>query len=258
MKGYSILLVDDEEIALMGLQKGVNWESLGITKCYCAAGIKDAFGVLKMHHVDIMISDIEMPGGSGLELICKVREEYPEIICIFYTCHADFSYCQEALRLGAFDYVLKPIPYEELEQILQKGLLEMQKGRTARELENIWGDMTHQEEKSSAVETVKKKITENLSVEISRDELADLVYMSPDYLTKLFKKETGLSLSDYIINKRLLLAQQLLSSTDLSIVEIAQRAGFSYSSYFVRIFKKKLGITPNQYRKDCLNRKNEV
>ena len=47
MKGYSILLVDDEEIALMGAEKGVNWESLGITKCYCAAGIKDALGVLK-------------------------------------------------------------------------------------------------------------------------------------------------------------------------------------------------------------------
>jgi len=250
MTEYHILLVDDEELALMGIQQGICWERLGIKERYCAGSMKEALEVLGKNQIDMMISDIEMPGGSGLELIRRVRELYPEIICIFYTCHADFSFCQEAIRLGALDYVLKPIPYEELEQILKQGLLKIQKGKAARELENIWGELTRQEEKSSAVETVKKIITENLSVEISRDELAKQVYMSPDHLTKLFKKETGMSLSDYIINKRILLAKQLLTSTNLSVVEIAQRAGFSYSSYFVRIFKKKTGVTPQQYRKD--------
>ncbi|MDO5422413.1 MAG: response regulator [Eubacteriales bacterium] len=250
MRNYHILLVDDEEIALLGLKKGIDWEALGIGNVFCADSMKSALEVIRREKVDLMISDIEMPGGSGLELIQKVRQEWPDILCVFYTCHADFYYCQEAIRAGALDYVLKPIPYEELEGILRRGLQQIQKGQTAKELENIWGEISHQEEKNSAVKTVKKMITENLSVEISRDELAAAVFMSPDHLTKLFKKETGMSLSDYIIQKRLLLAQQLLTSTDLSIVEIASRAGFSYSSYFVRIFKKKLGITPQQYRKE--------
>ena len=115
-------------------------------------------------------------------------------------------------------------------------------------MENIWGNLSGKE-KNPSIETVKKMIKDNISTEISRDELAEAVYMSPDHLTKLFKKETGMSLSDYIIQKRILLAQKLLSSTELSVVEIAQKAGFSYSSYFVRIFKKKTGITPQEYRK---------
>ena len=57
-----------------------------------------------------------------------------------------------------------------------------------------------------------------------------------------------MSISDYVIEKRLSLAKNLLRKTDMSIVEIAERSGFSYSSYFVRLFKKKTGITPQQYR----------
>lgn len=72
--------------------------------------------------------------------------------------------------------------------------------------------------------------------------------MSPDYLTKLFRRENGMSLSEYIIQKRISLAKKLLVTTSLSVVEISQRTGFSYSSYFVRIFKKKTELTPQQYR----------
>ena len=250
MDGYNILLVDDEELALMGMEQGIRWDSLGIGEVYKATSMSSALEVIGAHSIDIMVCDIEMPGGSGLELIRRVRQVYPEIVCFFYTCHADFDYCQEAMRLGAVDYVLKPIPYEELEDTLKKGLLFVQKGKKARELEHIWEDLTQTKEQDSPVKQVKKMIIENLSVEMSREELAQQVYMSPDYLTKLFKKETGMSLSEYIMHKRIQLAQQLLASTELSVVEIAQKAGFSYSSYFVRIFKKKVGITPQQYRKE--------
>lgn len=251
-EGYEVLLVDDEELALIGMENGVNWEALSITKIHKADSMKSAMRLLALRHIDLMISDIEMPGGSGLELIRWTREHYPDIVCIFYTCHADFSYCQDAIRLGASDYVLKPIPYDELESVIRKGLLSVQKNKKAKDLEHIWGELTNKptEASDSPVETVKRIIAENITTEISRDELAGQVFMSPDYLTKLFKKETGMSLSEYIIAKRIALAKQLLAETDLSIVEISQRTGFSYSSYFVRIFKKKTGMTPQQYREN--------
>lgn len=247
---YSVLLVDDEELALAGLENGVNWEAVEVEKVYKASSMKSAMEAIQKHPVDIMVSDIEMPAGSGLELIRWVKEKYPEIICVFYTCHAEFSYCQDAIRLGAMDYILKPIPYHELERIIQKGMLLVKKQREVKSLESIWGELTRKPQEDSPVEVVKQIITENISVEISRDELAKAVYMSPDYLTKLFKRETGMSLSEYIIQKRISLAKQLLATTDLSIVEISERTGFSYSSYFVRIFKKKVDMTPQQYRNE--------
>lgn len=248
--GYEILLVDDEELALIGMENGVDWEALSVVTIYKADSMKSAMRLLSLRSIDLMISDIEMPGGSGLELIRWTRENYPDVVCIFYTCHAQFSYCQDAIRLGAADYVLKPIPYDELESVIRKGLLSVQKTKKTKDLENIWGELTCEQKEDSPVETVKRMIAENLATEISRDELAGCVYMSPDYLTKLFKKETGMSLSEYIIQKRLALAKQLLEETELSIVEISQRTGFSYSSYFVRIFKKKTGVTPQQYREN--------
>lgn len=250
MNRYQVLLVDDEEMALWGMEQGIPWKDLAIEKIFKADSMKNARRILERQKIDLMISDIEMPGGSGLELIRWVRETYPDIICIFYTCHADFGFCQEAIRLGASDYVLKPIPYDELAEVIRKGLFRVQKGRDDKDLRNLWGELTASGENPSVVDQVKKMITENLSVEMSREELARRAFISPDYLTKLFKKETGMSLSEYIIQKRILLAQQLLSSTSMSIVEISQKAGFSYSSYFVRIFKKKVGMTPQQYREE--------
>lgn len=250
MSKYHILLVDDEELALLGIENGIHWDTLGIETISKADSMKRAQQFLQSQKVDLMISDIEMPGGSGLELIRWVRDNYPDIQCIFYTCHAEFSYCQEAIRMGAADYVLKPIPYGELEAIIDRTLKQVKANREVKGLQDMWSDLSEQqsENKPSLVETVKQMIKDNLAIEMSREELAQKVFVNPDYLSRLFKKETGMSLSEYMIQKRLMLAQQLLEATDLSIVEISGRTGFSYSSYFVRIFKKKIGITPQQYR----------
>ena len=250
MSHYQILLVDDEPLAIKGLENGVDWRLLGIERLYKAGSMREALDTLCRSHIDLMICDIEMPGGSGMELIKCVKEKYPDVQCIFYTCHVDFNYCQKAIQLGALDYVIKPIPYYELEDIIKKALKIVEKGRKTKDLENIWDNYTDSAKTESPVEKVKQIIMDNLSVDVSRDELAARVYMSPDYLTKLFKKETGSSLSDYITKKRINLAEKLLRETDMNMVEISEKSGFSYSSYFIRIFKKKTGITPQQYREE--------
>lgn len=253
MKNYSILLVDDEEIALMGLEQGVNWEALGITTRYHADSAAAAAEILNSRAVDIMISDIEMPGGNGLDLIRWVKSELPDVVCIFCTCHAEFSYCQDALHMGALDYVLKPIPYMELELILRKAIVQIE-NRGNPQLNLLWEDLRGGREES-VVDQVKKRITENITSEITREELAKSVYMSPDYLSKLFKKEAGVSLSDYIIKKRILLAKQLLIFSDLSVEEITERFHFSSASYFIKVFKRRTGITPQQYRAEYKKQK---
>lgn len=106
MSSYSILLVDDEELALVGLLKGLSWEKIGFSEVLTANNMKEAIEILENHSCQVMLSDIEMPGGSGLDLIRHVRQDYPEIVCLFYTAYPDFNYCQEALKLGALPVLL--------------------------------------------------------------------------------------------------------------------------------------------------------
>ena len=87
-----------------------------------------------------------------------------------------------------------------------------------------------------------------ISLKIQREELAKIVYLNPDYLTKLFRKQMGVTLGEYILQKRLALAKQLLLNTNLSILDISERVGITDASYFIRTFKKQIGVTPQQYR----------
>ena len=77
MREFSVLLVDDEEPALEGLEKGVDWKKVGISKIYKCHSKDTAIRMLKTYSIDMVVTDIEMPGGSGIELIRWVRENNP-------------------------------------------------------------------------------------------------------------------------------------------------------------------------------------
>jgi two-component system response regulator YesN len=117
---WNLLIVDDENYMVEDIKASVDWARLGISNIFTAFNMRQAKEIFKTKVINIMLSDIEMPQGSGLELLTWVRENYPKTQSIFLTCHADFSYAKEAVRLGSFDYILKPIPYEELEASISK------------------------------------------------------------------------------------------------------------------------------------------
>lgn len=244
MRQYSVLIVDDEELALQGLELGIDWDGLNIHRLYKAHCKSEAVRLLEREAIDIVITDIEMPNGGGLELIKWVKNNRSGIRCVFYTGHAEFSYALEALRLGVDDYLLKPIPYDELEAILRRIEEKLEQENDGKQ------DNTEDMENSAQiVAQVKKLIAENLSEgNLQRDELAAMVHISPNYLGRIFKKETGMSLTDYIIKRRITVAKQLLAKTNLSVTRVSERVGITYSSYFTRLFKEQVGMTPQEYR----------
>ncbi|MEH7493307.1 response regulator transcription factor [Neobacillus niacini] len=117
---YQLLIVDDEKYAVRGVQTGVQWEKLNISTIHVAYNIRQAKKTISSNPIDLMICDIEMPQGTGLDLLKWVREHYPKVETVFVSCHAEFSYAQEALRLGSFNYLLKPVDYDELEKAIEQ------------------------------------------------------------------------------------------------------------------------------------------
>lgn len=143
----NILLVDDEIYAVEAIREMVNWEALGIKEIYTAYSMKQAQQVLEENQVDILLSDIEMPRGSGLDLLAWVREKELPIVPIFLTSYAKFSYANQAIRLDTFDYVLKPVEPKELEKILYKAVQKVEENirkKDESKLAEFWNDSTNQ------------------------------------------------------------------------------------------------------------------
>ncbi len=118
----NVLVVDDQTSVLSGIEHGVNFTGLGFDKVFYATSSLEAKEILKNDKIHIMMCDIEMPGENGLELNRFVKDNYPHIIRILLTSHAEFSYAQESIKLGCFDYILQPAPYDEIENSLQRAI----------------------------------------------------------------------------------------------------------------------------------------
>lgn len=122
-----LLIVDDEPIAVEGLISGIDWPSIGISRVMTAYNAAQAMDIFGQERVDILLCDIEMPKASGLQLLEWVRSHHPGTETIFLTCHADFQYAKQAIQLGSLDYLLKPIPYDELKAVVEKAMRKMDK-----------------------------------------------------------------------------------------------------------------------------------
>ncbi|MBQ7840165.1 MAG: AraC family transcriptional regulator [Lachnospiraceae bacterium] len=92
-------------------------------------------------------------------------------------------------------------------------------------------------------------INDNFQRDLTLTELADHLSFSPNYLGQLFKNQTGRTFNEYLNTLRLKYACRLLSLTDLTVKEVAFTSGYSSVEYFLSVFKKKMMMTPNAYRK---------
>ena len=465
----NLLIVDDEYYTVESISNKIRTLRPDFFEIFCAYNLTQALEIFSTHPIDLMICDIEMPGGSGLELLDQIRQAHYETVCIFLTTYAKFEYISRAMKLSSSDYLLKPLddhallealdkacaqcekqqkdrvntlhanywkeselplaeqffldllngsissaPSEVMDEIRyrrlnvelihqpfcplliqtgQKSVFAASDNRTLYEfaLKNIareyffepgelpltirvldgfyllllpasthtrdsvvgrcrqaltdfvthfpfsinffvfqkiclpeslldaflalkqfaaknvtyenhvfdlaqetrtavpassqpipsdrWSDLllagkTEQTFSSfgalrewisnslllftqsrqaaasqdTAVATVKAYIESHLSDELDRDTLAAMVYLNADYLSHLFKKDTGSSLINYIIDRRIAHSKELLAKGEMSIRDIAITCGFQNISYFSRQFKKSTGMTPRQFK----------
>ncbi|MEK0313230.1 response regulator [Cohnella sp. 56] len=120
-----------------------------------------------------------------------------------------------------------------------------------RQLADMLFDMKSDESEqqtNEVIRNVQDYIKRNLDRDLSLTRLAESVYLSPSYLSKLYKQETGLSLTDYIVDHRVQKAKELLIGSEQKIHKIGRAVGFESAAYFARCFKKMTGQTPQEFR----------
>ena len=233
-----VFIADDEVWIIIRLKKLIEKSGLPFQVVGEANNGVAALEEIEEKKPDVLISDIRMPGYNGLELLEKLNEKELGTKVVFISGYAEFEYAQSAVRLGAFDYLLKPVEQEKLNDVLER-LLGKDGGAEIEEEVNL-----------STIKQIVKEIKENYTENITLTGLAEKYGISISHLSYLLKEELSLSFSDYLASKRIQKAKELLADESLSIVEVAERVGYGDYGYFTKAFKKNVGISPSKYRKN--------
>ena len=425
----NILLVDDNPYTIRALKNGIDYAALGFSQVFTARNMKEAIACMEKEEVAVVLTDIEMPNGTGLQLLEWINENREQAVTLFCTSYANFDYAKKAVELHSFDYYLKPIQYEDLQKILEKAVEEVHRREKVKEQEryetywkdnlssqkaDFWKDMLFwvdgyeeeelrmlaesrhlsysetdnftiamlkfRKEKSKlseisgslehfilnniaeelcggeafhiemfqkcetdlwtlilrhsegitkaeiyskfqsftenisqvllspvlfayayqvpffqvrnqymemesfcrdyvptqnhvldmehfrrekkqeqdkidtqsaykAVRIAKEYIDGHFCEEITREALSEVTHFSSGYLANSFKKELGIPIGTYIIEKRLEKARKMLQAGEASVTEVALAVGYDNFAYFSRLFKNKVGMSPSDYQK---------
>lgn len=128
-----VVIIDDEEIIREGLRKIIDWNSMNCEIIGEAEDGEDGIELINSLQPDIIITDIRMSSKSGLEMISEIKSIKEDCRIIILTGFRDFEYAQEAIKLGAFRYLLKPSKVDEITQAVKDAIKEIKKVKERKE-----------------------------------------------------------------------------------------------------------------------------
>lgn len=247
MKKYKVVIVDDEPLQRQGLAVTTPWDRFECVLAEQCGNVSEAIEAIRKHRPDIVITDIKMPGKSGLELIETFQNDMNgEFIII--TGYALFEYAKKALDLGVGSFLLKPVDDEELSRALEKAISALKTRRKTEKEEEIVL-FNSNAPSASYLRRALEFVEMNCSKDLTIKDVAENLNISTSYLWKLFRKHVDLTFNEYLTKSRMQKAKQLLKTEDLKIYEISEACGYKDYRYFSSVFKKYVGLNPTDYRK---------
>lgn len=240
---WNIVIVDDELIIAEGLAKMIRHigEEYRVTNIFSDAQKAWAYLRENYRQTDLLITDIRMPQMSGLELIGKLHRLKPSLVCAVLTGYSNFQYAKTAIDLGVVSYLLKPVDTQELKALLERLVI------TDKHADAQTGIVVS----GLSRETLyMKNAVENSYRTFDMEAIVGQLQLSRDYLFRLYKRETGKNLMEYLLEIRIQKAKELLMQPGkYKVYEVSELVGYSDYAYFSKIFKKETGITPKKFQK---------
>ncbi|MFA6844743.1 MAG: helix-turn-helix domain-containing protein [Sphaerochaetaceae bacterium] len=250
---YTVILVEDEKIVRDELAATIGWERLDLKLIGTAGDGIEGESLIKKLEPDIVITDIRLPGIDGLEMLshCPINH------AIILSGHTDFNYMKKAIRLGVFDYLLKPVDDQELENSLSNLVARIHEEDSDYERLRKCKNVSDAEliplphtVNNHVVDNAIGFIASNFNKPIGLQEAATFLGLSESHLSRLFKEVTGLNFLQYLNAWRINKSVEMMKDPKRNIGDIATNCGFPTPGYFAKIFKRFSGTTPTQYRDD--------
>lgn len=239
---YKLIIVDDEKNIREGLAQCYPWEELGFELCNTFPEGKSALDYIERYRVDVVLSDVRMPGMDGLKLAERLHQDYPSIIMVLLSGFAEFEYAQTALRCGVKEYLLKPVKYEDAIKTFEN-ICEI--------LDQKRGIRKSSEPFAGYYDQIVSQVSEYLHThyrDASLEEAAAVVSLSPNYLSRIFKRKKGINFSEFLQEIKMETAAALLCDVTKKTYEIAAEVGYDNPKNFTRAFKQYSGKTPREFR----------
>lgn len=250
---YKALIIDDIVLVRDAIRMLGQWELFGITTILEAGNAQEGLDIIYREKPELIITDMKMPVMDGTSLLKRLEEEQIKSKIIIISGFSDFKYTRLAIQSKVIDYILKPVDPQDLNNAIA----------AMSEIEKEFPPVSPPEEEAlptgnQLINDVLGYIRKNYMEELTLPVLADTFHISKEYLSRLFKKETGTNLFSYIMEMKLNEARTLLSDTEMTLEDIAFKLGFSNGNYFSKVFKKNVGQSPRDYRiRCCEHRKGE-
>lgn len=248
---YKVLVVDDEPFVRRGIVSQTDWASLGFEVVGEAGDGVCGLELARKLQPDLIICDIRMPKMNGIDMLKELRREGNAVSVIFLTAYDEFEYAREALKLYADDYILKPFEDGELEKVILrvKERIAWRRSREGGAEARTAIPEEKNEAKSRYIQEALRYIEAHyMESEISIRDVSGAVGLSEGHLSRMFKKETGITVMNCITRYRMSRALELLSDCRNKVYEVAEQVGYRDIAYFSNTFKKLVGMTPSEYQ----------
>lgn len=245
-----IIVIEDEDVSRNGLVRIIEKMNPNYKVIGEAVNGLDGIDLIKELKPDVVITDIKMPKLDGLMMVENLKDEKYQPLYVILSGFADFKFAQKAIRLGVTDYLIKPVTYEDIENILIRLNNEIILNSSIDNDDILEGiiDSTNRIY-SLIIEKTVRKIQKDYNEKLVLEEIAEDYKVTREYLSSLFHKEVGTTFSKFLKIYRISIAKKMLLNEDIKIYEVAQKVGYDDPRYFCRIFKEITGVSASAFVK---------
>lgn len=237
---YHVYLVDDEVLMLKDLCGNLPWLEYNMHVAGATEEPAVALDEIIALKPDVVFTDVQMPGMTGLELIEAAQKRGATCKFVVVSAYDSFDYARQLIRLNGFDYLIKPVEERQYTETLSRLLLRMEKEHPDKELPVV---------RSEELSAILEYLEANLHKKQTLGALSRRFGLNPNHICSLFSKHLSSTFSTYLTRQRMARAGEALQKTQRPMKDIAAACGYNDYFYFCRVFRDYYKCTPTQYRR---------
>lgn len=247
---YKLVIAEDDYQIRTGLGNFFPWREVGFEVVGCFKNGKLAWDYIDSNGADVVLSDIQMPVMSGLELASQIKEKKKQVEIVFLTVFRSFEYAQQALNLGAKNYIVKSTKYDDLMSVFRKIKIELDHRNGKDDPPERFAYLTSAANSEQDIKKINK-IAAYIDChyrDASLQTVAGEMSMNPVYLSRFFKEKTGINFNDFVTEIKMKKAAELIKRNRYKIYEISEMVGYTNAKNFSRAFKNYYQISPQDFK----------